>query len=59
MTETYNYWLSLIHSGNIDELESEIREEVFKLNPYLEDDVQNIGIDEAWDRAEGYTHEDF
>ena len=59
MTETYNYWLSLIHSGNLDELEIEIKEEIFRLTPYIEDDVQGMSVDEAWDIAEGALNESF
>lgn len=59
MTETYNYWLSLIHSGALDELEMEIMEEIFKMAPYIEESMSDKGLDEVWGLAERHTHEGF
>ena len=59
MLEKYNYWISLIHSANLDELEIEIKEEIFKMTPYIEDRISEKGIDEVWGLAERYTHEGF
>jgi hypothetical protein len=59
MLETYNYWLSLIQSNEIHELELEIKEEIFKMTPYIEDRISDKGIDEVWGLAERYTHEGF
>ena len=56
MTETYNYWLALIHSGNLEELEIEIKEEIFKMNPHIEESTAGMGIDDAWGLAEAYVH---
>jgi|TARA_R110000744_G_scaffold162672_1_gene279321 hypothetical protein len=56
MTETYNYWLALIHSGNLEELELEIKEEIFKMNPYMEDSISDKGLDEIWGLAEESVH---
>ena len=57
MLETYNYWISLIHSGALEELELEIKEEIFKMNPYIEDSISDKGLDEIWGLAEAYVHE--
>ena len=56
MQETYNYWISLIHSGSLEELEIEIKEEIFKMNPYIEDSISDKGLDEIWGLAEEYVH---
>ena len=58
MTETYNYWLSLLQSGKLEDLEMEIKEEVFKMTPYLEpEDIPDVEIDEAYNIAQGYNYE--
>ena len=57
MQETYNYWISLIHSGALEELELEIKEEIFKMSPYIEDSISDKGLDEIWGLAEEYVHE--
>jgi len=57
MQETYNYWISLIHSGSLEELEIEIKEEIFKMSPYIEDSISDKGLDEIWGLAEAYVHE--
>jgi hypothetical protein len=57
MTETYNYWLSLIHSGSLEELEIEIKEEIFKMTPYMDYSTTDITEEEAIDIAQGYNYE--
>ena len=57
MITTYNYWISLIHSNELDELELEIKDEIFKMVPYMEpNDIQTTQED-AINIAEGYNYE--
>jgi sigma54-dependent transcription regulator len=58
MLEKYNYWISLIHSGDTDTLIEEINEEMFLLSPEAGQEV-DITLAEAWNFAEDYIHEDF
>jgi hypothetical protein len=58
MLEKYNYWISLIHSGDTDTLIEEINEELFLLSLQAGEEV-DITLAEAWNFAEDYVHEDF
>lgn len=58
MLEEINYWLSLMQAGEYEELEQELKETQLRLMPTLEpEDICTMSLDEAWDLAEGYTHE--
>jgi len=58
MLEKYNYWISLIHSGDTDTLIEEINEEVFLLSPEAGEEL-DITFAEAWDFAKGYRNENY
>ena len=57
MQETYNYWISLIHSGSLEELEVEIKEEIFKMTPYMDYSTRDITEEEAIGIAQGYKYD--
>ena len=57
MTDTYNYWISLIHSGALEELELEIKEEIFKMTPYMEPEDIDTTQEDAISLAQGYNYE--
>ena len=57
MTDMYNHWLSLLREGALAELDEELREEIYKLVPYLEAEDIDITEEEAIQAAEDYIHE--
>lgn len=56
--EDINYWLSLCSQGEYDILENELRETQLSLLPtWEEENIPDIDTDDAFDIAEGYSHD--
>ena len=60
MIDTYTYWLSLLYSRELQQLEDEIKDEIERsIRPLQSTRMTHISLDEAWGLAERYTHEGF